>query len=178
MGDTFGQYPYISQFGFNPWGMVFGFGDDDAAWFRHRDRPRRGRDRRQPVAAPATGATSSGLLGVSVLIGLVIYFLPTRVHERYLYGAIAFLPRWRWSSAACAGRSSPLSLAVLRHRSPTCCQLAVPILPRRADRAFPFWVISAARRSVTLAGAWTAWRIVELFRIAGARTLAADAGSG
>ena len=44
-----------------------------------------------------------GLLGVSVLIGLVLYYLPTRVHERYLFGAVAFLaplaamvPRLRW----------------------------------------------------------------------------------
>ena len=70
--------------------MVFGFGDDDAAWSL------------LGTVLAVAGIVASlwllrrrrdlvGLLGVSVLIGLVIYYLPTRVHERYLFGAIAFL---------------------------------------------------------------------------------------
>jgi hypothetical protein len=163
MGDTFTRYPYISQFGFNPWGMLFGFGDDDAQWFRIG------------TALAVAGIAGSlwllrrrrdlvGLLGVSVLIGLALYYLPTRVHERYLFGAVAFLVplaaverRLRWPFIALSGVFF-LTLAYTVVTSP------YRILPGPKLEELPDVVIGAASLVVTLVGAWTAWRVVELFR--------------
>ncbi len=163
MGKTFGQYPYISQFGFNPWGMVFGFGDDDAAWFR------------LGTALALVGIAGSlwllrsrrdlvGLLGVSVLIGLVIYYLPTRVHERYLYGAIALLAplavvdrRLRWPFVQ-------LSLVFFVTLAYVLLNSPYRILPGGRIDAFPDWAISLLSLAMTLAGAWVAWRVIDLFR--------------
>jgi Gpi18-like mannosyltransferase len=163
MGDTFSQYPYISQFGFNPWGMVFGFTDDDAAWFGIG------------TALAMAGIVGSlwllrfrrdlvGLLAVSVLLGLVIYYLPTRVHERYLYGAIAFLAplaavdrRLRWPFIQLT-LVFFVTLAYVLANSP------YRILPGPRIEAFPAWAISLLCLAMTLAGAWVAWRVVALFR--------------
>jgi hypothetical protein len=59
MGNTFTRYPYISEFGFNPWGMVFGFGTRDDQWVGF------GTDWRSRASVRACcccggGATSSG----------------------------------------------------------------------------------------------------------------------
>jgi hypothetical protein len=163
MGQTFTRYPYISQFGFNPWGMVFGFGDDDAAWFR------------LGTGLAVAGIAGSlwllrsrrdlvGLLGVSVLIGLVLYYLPTRVHERYLFGAVAFLVplaaverRLRWPFIS-------LSAAFFLTLAYTVVTSPYRILPGPKLEEFPDLVISAASLVVTAIGAWTALRVIELFR--------------
>jgi branched-subunit amino acid transport protein AzlD len=163
LGDTFGRYPYISQFGFNPWGMLFGFGDKDAGWV---------------VVGTVLGAGGIGaslwllrrrrdlvgLLGVCVLVGLAIYFLPTRVHERYLFGAIAFLAplavlerRLRWPFVA-------LSLAFFGTLVYVLMNSPYRILPSDRIASFPDWAISAMCLAVTAIGAWTAWRVVSLFR--------------
>jgi hypothetical protein len=163
MRDTFTRYPYISQFGFNPWGMVFGFGDDDAAW-----------SLLGTVLAGAGIAASLwllrgrrdlvGLLGVSVLIGLVIYFLPTRVHERYLFGAIAFLAplaamerRLVWPFAALSAAAF-VTVAYVAVTSP------YRILPGPEWPDFPDWAISVMSAATTAIGAWTAYSVVGLFR--------------
>jgi dolichyl-phosphate-mannose-protein mannosyltransferase len=163
MGETFSRYPYISQFGFNPWGMVFGFSDDDAG-----------------LALPGTlvaiaGIAGSlwllrrrrdlaGLLGVSVLIGLVLYYLPTRVHERYLFGAIALLaplaamyPRLRWPFVTLSGAFF-LTLVYVLVTSP----YRILLGPQLEE--FPDWAISVMSAVTTLVGGWTAIRVVELFR--------------
>jgi hypothetical protein len=143
--------------------MVFGFGDDDAAWFRLGTA----------LAVAGIGASLwllrrrrdlVGLLGVSVLIGLALYYLPTRVHERYLFGAVAFLvplaavePRLRWPFVALSGVFF-LTLAYVVVTSP------YRILPGPQLDEAPGWVISAASLAVTLVGAWTAWRVIGLFR--------------
>ena len=163
MGDTFSQYPYISQFGFNPWGMAFGFTDDDAAWFGIG------------TALAVAGIVGSlsllrfrrdmvGLLAVSVLLGLVIYYLPTRVHERYLFGAIAFLApvaavdrRLRWPFVQLSLLFF-VTLAYVLMNSP------YRILPGDQIDAFPDWALSLLSLAMTLAGAWVAWRVVALFR--------------
>ncbi len=164
MGETFSRYPYISQYGFNPWGMVFGFGDDDGAWALIG------------TALAIAGILGSlwllrrrrdliGLLGVSVLIGLVLYYLPTRVHERYLFGAIAFLaplaamvPRLRWPFVVLSAVFF-LTLAYVVVTSP------YRILPGPQLDEFPDWVISLMSAVVTAVGAWTAVRVLGLFRI-------------
>jgi hypothetical protein len=182
MGDTFTRYPYISQFGFNPWGMVFGFSDNDAPWFRLGTG----------LAAVAIAASVwllrrrrdlVGMLGVSVLIGLALYYLPTRVHERYLFGALAFLvplaavePRLRWPFVSLSAVFF-LTLAYVVVTSP------YRILPGPKLEELPDWVISAASLVVTAVGAWTAWRVIGLFRgqgvvPVGTATDASIAGSG
>jgi hypothetical protein len=163
MRDTFTRYPYISQFGFNPWGMVFGFGDDDAQWAL------------VGTALAVAGIAASlwqlrrrrdlvGLLGVSVLIGLVIYFLPTRVHERYLFGAIAFLAplaamerRLVWPFVALSAAAF-LTVAYVAVTSP------YRIFPMAKWDEFPQWGISLMSAATTLVGAWAAVRVLELFR--------------
>ena len=164
MGETFSRYPYISQFGFNPWGMVFGFGDLDGQWAW------------LGTLLAIAGIAGSlwllrrrrdliGLLGVSVLIGLVIYFLPTRVHERYLFGALAFLaplaairPRLRWPFVA-------LSAAVFVTVSYVAVTSPYGILPGPKLDELPDWAISIASAVVTAIGGWTAVRVLELFGI-------------
>jgi hypothetical protein len=163
MGDTFTRYPYISQFGFNPWGMVFGFGDRDDQWILFG------------TALAIAGIAGSlwllrrrrdlvGLLAVSALVGLAIYFLPTRVHERYLFGAIAFLAplavlerRLRWPFVA-------LSLAFFGTLVYVLVTSPYRILPGEKLKEFPDWAISAMCLVVTAVGAWTAWQVVSLFR--------------
>lgn len=164
MSETFSRYPYISQFGFNPWGMVFGFGDDDGTWALIG------------TALAVAGIVGSlwllrrrrdliGLLGVSVLIGLVLYYLPTRVHERYLFGAIAFLAplaamerRLRWPFVILSAVFFA-TLAYVLASSP------YRILPGPQIPAFPDWAISLMSIVVTAVGGWTAARILGLFGI-------------
>jgi dolichyl-phosphate-mannose-protein mannosyltransferase len=163
VADTFTRYPYISQFGFNPWGMVFGFGSDDTAWSL------------VGTVLAAAGIVASlwllrrrrdliGLLGVSVLIGLVIYYLPTRVHERYLFGAIAFLAplaalerRLLWPFVALSAAAF-LTVAYVAVTSP------YRIFPGPEWDDFPGWAISLMCAATTAVGAWTAYRVVDLFR--------------
>ena len=163
IGDTFTRYPYISQFGFNPWAIFFGFGERDDQWIRFGT-----------VLGIAGIAVSLwllrrrrdlvGLLGVSVLVGLVIYYLPTRVHERYLFGAIAFLAplaaleqRLRWPFYV-------LSLAFFVTLVYVLVTSPYRILPTPKLPELPDWQISIIAAIVTAAGTWTAWRVVSLFR--------------
>ena len=162
MGDTFTRYPYISQYGFNPWGMVFGFGDDDAAWSL------------LGTVLAVAGIVASlwllrrrrdlvGLLGVSVLIGLVIYYLPTRVHERYLFGAIAFLAplaaierRLVWPFVGLSAAAF-LTVAYVAVNSP------YRIFPGPKWDDLPALAISLMSAATTAVGAWTAYSVVGLF---------------
>ncbi|HET9852928.1 MAG TPA: hypothetical protein VFP56_10520 [Candidatus Limnocylindrales bacterium] len=171
MGDTFSQYPYISQYGFNPWGMAFGFGQDDATWFGVGTALAVGgivlslwllRFRRDLV----------GLLAVGVLIGLVIYYLPTRVHERYLYGALAFLAPLAAVHRGLRAPFAVLSLVFFATLAYVLANSPYRILPGPRIEAFPDWAISVLSLAMTAAGAWTAWRVVGLFR------KALSAGSG
>ena len=101
---------------------------------------------------------------MGVLIGLAIYYLPTRVHERYLFGAVALLaplavlePRLRWPFVA-------LSLAFFGSLVYVLVTSPYRILPTPQLAAFPDWAISVMCAIVTAAGAWTAWRVIALFR--------------
>lgn len=162
MGDTFSQYPYISQFGFNPWGMIFGFTGDDAAWFR------------VGTALAIGGIAGSlwllryrrdlvGLLGISVLLGLVIYFLPTRVHERYLYGAIAFLAPLAAVDRRLRAPFIALSVVFFATLAYVLANSPYRILPGDRIATFPDWAISLLSLAMTVAGAWVAVRVVGLF---------------
>jgi hypothetical protein len=163
MGETFGRYPVHSGFAFNPWGMVFGFNHDDGAWFGVGTA----------LELAAIGGSLwllrrrrdlVGLLAVGSLIALTLYFVPTRAHERYLYGAIALL--------------APLAVSERRLRRPFLAlsatffaTLAYVILnspyrilwPVRLED-LPGWAISFLCAVTTLTGAWVAWRLVGLLR--------------
>ena len=105
-----------------------------------------------------------GLLAVGGLLALTLYFVPTRAHERYLYGAIALLAplaaldaRLRWPFAALSAMFF-VTLAYVLANSP------YRILPGPRIDDLPGWAISALSAVTTLAGAWLAWRLVELCR--------------
>jgi dolichyl-phosphate-mannose-protein mannosyltransferase len=175
MSDTFSRYPYISQFGFNPWGMLFGFGTRDDAWVR------------LGTGLAIAGITSSlwllrrrrdlvGILGVSVLVGLAIYFLPTRVHERYLFGAVALLGPLAVLEPRLRGPFTALSLAFFGTLVYVLVTSPYRILPTPKLAELPGWAISAMCLVMTLAGAWAALRVVELFRQPGLATAGAPVG--
>lgn len=163
MGETFGRYKVHSGFAFNPWGMVFGFNHDDGAWFVVGTA----------LELLAIGGSLwllrwrrdlVGLLAVGSLIALTLYFVPTRAHERYLYGAIALLaplavldPRLRRPFFALSATFF-VTLAYVLANSP------YRILPGPKLDDFPGWLISVMAAVTTATGAWVAWRLVALLR--------------
>jgi dolichyl-phosphate-mannose-protein mannosyltransferase len=163
---TADRYPFYSLFGFNPWAMVFGFGAKDGGAFQ------------VGVALAGIAILLSlallwrrrdlvGLLGVAALIALVLYFVPTRVHERYLFGAIVLLapqaalaPRLRVPFVVLSG----LFLATLLYTLGNAPVPGVP-LPDWARGNLAPWEIWLTAGLVTLAGVWCAWEVVGLFRL-------------
>lgn len=176
MGETFGRYKVHSGFAFNPWGMVFGFNHEDGPWFVVGTA----------LELAAIGGSLwllrrrrdlVGLLAVGSLIALTLYFVPTRAHERYLYGAIALLAplavldaRLRWPFFALSAMFFA-TLAYVLMNSP------YRILPGPKIDDFPGWLISLMAAVTTLAGAWVAWRLIGLLR-RGTPDEAGFAGSG
>lgn len=90
MREQAGFYPYTSLYGLNPWAVLIGFNVPDAPYaltglvlfalgmlaalvplWRRQDLP--------------------ALLAAALFVTLAAYFLPTRVHERYLFAAMALL---------------------------------------------------------------------------------------
>jgi hypothetical protein len=162
---TAARYPYYSLYGFNPWAILFGFGTKDHAAFW--------------IGIALTGAAIVaslallwrrrdliGILGVAALIALALYFLPTRVHERYLFGAIAIL--------------APLAAVAPRIRAPFVLLSGLFLVsivyvlgntPRPALQ-LPAWAhgdlspagILLLAGPMTIAGAWVAWSVLTLFR--------------
>lgn len=116
LGGTAVRQPETSLNAFNPWGLFVGFSIPD-----------------EPYVVVGTlllvagiGASLWGLrrrpdlavvLGVGALLTLAFYFLPTRVHERYLFPAIAVLAPFAVASrahlAAYLGLSAAFSVALL-----------------------------------------------------------------
>lgn len=90
VGDSAAQLSFASLHGFNAWGLIFGFETSDGPWVYLG---------LALLAAGVLGALAllhlrrdlAGVFGVAFLIALAVYFLPTRVHERYLFPAIALL---------------------------------------------------------------------------------------
>jgi hypothetical protein len=163
MGESVARYPFISQFGFNPWGMLFGFSDDDSAFWLIG------------TVLAAAGIAASlwllrrrrdlvGLLGVSVLIGLAIYYLPTRVHERYLFGAIAFLAPLAALERRLVWPFVTLSAAAFLTVSYVALTSPYRIFPVEKWAEFPDSAISVISALSTAAGAWVALRVLQLFR--------------
>jgi hypothetical protein len=90
LSNTAGQQPSTSLHAFNPWGLLVGFGVPDSGYVL--------------IGAVAllagVVAVLSGLrrgddmttiLAVGAMLVIAFYFLPTRVHERYLFPAMALL---------------------------------------------------------------------------------------
>lgn len=163
IGETFRRYPVHSGFAFNPWGAIFGFNDADGSWFYIGTA----------LEIAAIGASLwllrrrrdlVGLLAVGSLIALTLYFVPTRAHERYLYGAIALLAplavldrRLRWPFYALSAMFFA-TLAYVLANSP------YRILPGERIADFPGWSISLMSVVMTAIGGWAAWRLVQLLR--------------
>jgi Gpi18-like mannosyltransferase len=158
------HYEYFSLLGFNPWAMVFGFGTRDGAWFA--------------VGAGLTIAAIVasllllrrrrdlvGLLAVGTLIALAVYYLPTRVHERYLFGAVVFLgplaaiyPRLRAPFVTLTAVFLATLVYVLGNSPHPAVALpswlVVPLEP---------WQVTVSSAVVTLTGLWCAWALRPLF---------------
>ena len=163
IGETFRRYSVHSGFAFNPWGAVFGFNQQDGSWFYVGTA----------LELLAIGASLwllrwrrdlVGLLAVGSLIALTLYFVPTRAHERYLYGAIAILAplavldrRLRWPFIALSAMFFA-TLAYVLANSP------YRILPGDKIENFPDWAISLMSVVMTGLGVWVAWRVVQLLR--------------
>jgi hypothetical protein len=163
---TANHYPYASLYGFNPWAVFYGFGHEDGGAFQ--------------VGLAVTGVAIllslalltrrrdlAGLLGVGSLIGLELYFLPTRVHERYLFGALVllaplavFAPRLRAPFVAL----SALFLATLVFVLGNVPRPAIP-LPAFARAKDPTsFQIDVLAVPLTVVGIWCAWEVFRLFR--------------
>jgi hypothetical protein len=162
---TADRYPFASLFAFNPWAILDGFGEKDGGAF--------------PVGLWITALAIVlslallwrrrdlvGLLGVAALIGLELYFMPTRVHERYLFGAIvllaplaALVPRLRLPFIVLSG----LFLVTLLYVLGNTPQQAVPIPEFARGELLP-WEITAISLPFTLVGVWCAWEISRLYR--------------
>jgi hypothetical protein len=115
------------------------------------------------------------ILAVGLFVAFAFYFLPTRVHERYLFGAIALLaplaalePRLRWPFGALSTVFF-LTLAYVVVTSP------YRILPGPQVAEYPDWAISIMSAIATAIGGWTAARVLGVFGI-GARTPEAEQG--
>jgi dolichyl-phosphate-mannose--protein O-mannosyl transferase len=205
MASTAGGYPYLSVNAYNPWALIGAGGDPSLASGRVWSSDE------VPLLGPVPGVLlGTALLGAGFLVGsfrllwrpdarsivvvaaflsLCFFILPTRVHERYLFPAFAFLPvlavldrRWLWATVALAAGSFINLHGILTE--PLYATPNVEDLPLgRAFRGEPLTVLSVVLQTGVFAfAAWQlrlsagrATRIVDLARPAagGARRLPA-----
>lgn len=107
LADTAVRQPETSLNAFNPWGLFIGFGIPDGPYVLIGSLL---------LAAGVLGSLwglrhrpeLAVILAVGALLALAFYFLPTRVHERYLFPAIAVLAPF-----APAGRAPMAAFVVL-----------------------------------------------------------------
>ena len=103
LSATAEQQPSTSLHAFNPWGLLVGFGIPDDPYVLLGSLL---------LLAGIVGAMVglrrgddlTTLLAVGAVLALAFYFLPTRVHERYLFPAMALLVPFAAASAGPAGR--------------------------------------------------------------------------
>ena len=164
MGDTFTRYPYISQYGFNPWGMVFGFGDDDAGVVAHRDgrSPPPGSSR--ACGSSGDGATSSACSGSacssawsSTTCRRASTSGTCSGRSRSSHRSLSIERRLVWPFVALSAAAF-LTVAYVAVNSP------YRIFPGPRWDDFPAWAISLMSAGTTVVGAWTAYRVLGLFR--------------
>lgn len=159
MGRTFSQYHVHSGFAFNPWGAVFGFNHDDGPWFLVGTA----------LELAAIGGSLwllrwrrdlVGLLAVGSLIALTLYFVPTRAHERYLYGAIALLAPLAVLERSVRRPFLALSAMFFVTLAYVLANSPYRILPGPKIGDFPAWAITLMAVVMTALGAWTAARLI------------------
>jgi hypothetical protein len=151
------RLPYASLFAPNPWGLLFGYRTSDAGLagigasllligLAAAILPlRRGVDR-------------ATLLTVGLLMVFAFYFLPTRVHERYLFPALAlaapFAAVSSWTLLAYASLSVAFA-ATLVYQLATTMPAAVPDPIRGVILAEPsVWIQGAVLGLSAVALAW------------------------
>ncbi len=163
MGETFGRYRVHSAWAFNPWGMLFGFNHDDGDWFLVGS----------VLEVAAIGGSLwllrrrrdlVGLLAVGSLIALTLYFVPTRAHERYLYGAIALLAPLAVMAPSLRRPFYALSATFFATLAYVLLNSPYRILAPVQLETFPDWAISVMAAVTTATGAWVAWRLVQVLR--------------
>lgn len=158
---TFSQYHVSSGFAFNPWAAAFGFNRDDGSWFMVGTT----------LELAAIGGSLwllrrrrdlVGLLAVGSLIALTLYFVPTRAHERYLYGAIALLAPLAVLERSLRRPFYALSAMFLLTLAYVLANSPYRILPGPKIDDFPGWAITLMALVMTALGAWTAARLIGL----------------
>jgi Gpi18-like mannosyltransferase len=90
LSNTAQQQPAVSLHAFNPWGMLIGFGVPDDGYVLIGTIA---------LLVGIVGVMSglrrgdnlTTILAVGAMLTIAFYFLPTRVHERYLFPAMALL---------------------------------------------------------------------------------------
>lgn len=149
--------PLISAGAPNPWGMLFGYSTRDGAllWvglallvagLALALLPlRRGRD-------------LATLLTVGVLVAFAFYFLPTRVHERYLFPVLALLAPFAVLSWRVLGAYAVLSVAFGASLLAALSRINPPSVPEPfreilLSPAAP-WVMGTALVAAALATTW------------------------
>ena len=157
LGDTAVRQPETSLHAFNPWGLFIGFGIPDEPYVLIGS---------VLLAAGVVGSLwglrrrpdLAVVLAVGALLALAFYFLPTRVHERYLFPALAvlapFAPAGRAPMAAFVGISAGFGAGLLYALHET--------TPFELPEPWAGWVTSDAgvwAIGVVLIGsaAWWAW---------------------
>jgi hypothetical protein len=161
MSRTFTQYKVESGFAFNPWGAVFGFNHSDGSWFYLGTA--------LEIAAIAASLwllrrrrDLVGLLAVGSLIALTLYFVPTRAHERYLYGAIALLAPLAVLERSVRRPFYALSAMFFLTLAYVLANSPYRILPGPKIADFPDWAITLLSVVMTGFGAWTAARLIGI----------------
>jgi hypothetical protein len=159
--STADRFHFMSVSGFNPWLAAFGYRVPDGA------------AETIGLGLTAVAIVGSlllllrrrdlvGLLAVAAVEAMAVYFLPTRVHERHLFGVLpllaplaALLPPLRWPFVALSAIFSATLLDVLATVTPP----AVPIPPTLAQLDRPEIVVA-----VGLMIAAAAWCLFVLAR--------------
>lgn len=162
LGGTAVRQPTTSLYAFNPWGLIVGFEVPDDPYV--------------VVAATLLLVSIAGvlttlrrrpdlatLLAIGAALALAFYFVPTRVHERYLYPAIALLApfavvgRMPLAAYVALSLSWALSLVYALHET----------TPFTVPEPMASWLTSSAGTwaiGLVLIGSAVAWTWLLLFR--------------
>jgi hypothetical protein len=166
VSSTASSMPFASHHAFNHWALLLGFETPDGAWFWLGATMAAA----VGIAALALLRTRSdlvGLLGVTALLALAVYFLPTRVHERYLFPVFALLaplaaaaprllPPYAWLTAAF---TASLVWVLALGRRAGALELGPSVEAWLAGPGVPIIACVLIAAAVV-----TAWRIVRLLR--------------
>lgn len=159
--STAAYKPYTSLHAFNPWGLLVGF--------RVPDEPYVGIGAALLVLGLLValvplrrGSDLASLLATAALMAIAFYMLPTRVHERYLFPAMALLVpfailgRRPLAAYAVLTAAFAASLAYALHRT-TAFTVPAPLGEVLTSPAGT-WAIGVA---LIAASAWWAWALIR-----------------